>query len=36
MAEKLDRYGADIFGRAGEAIKGAIDNKKKIKIEISL
>jgi len=31
MAEKLDRYGADIFGRAGEAIKGAIDNKKKNK-----
>ncbi len=28
MAEKLDRYGAELFGRAGEAVKGAIENKK--------
>ncbi len=28
MAEKVDRYGSDIFDRVGEAVKGAINNRK--------
>ena len=31
MAEKVDRYGSDIFDRVGEVVKGAIENRKKNK-----